>query len=86
MKLPGLHSTLRGQGLPQTAKRFEDEAFHFFEHLSFEKITHRPCSYLPWKQLKYGCANFRKKYSVAYLDSSEEIIICDFALQKLLSE
>ena len=77
---------IEGQGLPQTAKRFVDEAFHFFERLSLEKITHRPCSYQPWKLLNYRCTNFRKKYSVAYLDSSEEIIICDFALQKLLNE
>jgi hypothetical protein len=34
------------------------------------------------KKLAY--ANFKKKYVVAYLDTDEEIIICDFALQKLL--
>jgi hypothetical protein len=75
---------IEGEGLPQTAKKFVDEAFKFFEHLSNEKIIHRPCSYPPWNLLNYRCANFHKKYSVAYLDSSEEIIICDFALQKLL--
>lgn len=37
------------------------------------------------KEEGYRCANFRKKYVVAYLDTEDEVIICDFALQKLLS-
>jgi hypothetical protein len=31
-----------------------------------------------------GKRNFRKKYIVSYLDNTDEIIICEFALQKLL--
>jgi hypothetical protein len=40
--------------------------------------------YLLWNMLNYRCANFKKKYVVAYLDNSDEIIICDFTLQRLL--
>src|ERR1700726_2567624 len=75
---------IEGKGMPATAKKFVDEAFQFFEKLSDERITHHPCKYIPWNLLNYRCANFRKKYAVAYLDSTDEIIICDFALQKLL--
>ncbi|HEY0262240.1 MAG TPA: type II toxin-antitoxin system RelE/ParE family toxin, partial [Chitinophagales bacterium] len=72
---------IEGEGLPQTAKKFVDDAFEFFEILSSETITHRPCKYLLWSLLNYRCANFRKKYVVSYLDNSDEIVICDFALQ-----
>lgn len=75
---------IEGKGMPETAKRFVDEAFHFFEHLADEAITHRPCQFESWNQMGYRCASFRKKYVVAYLDNSDEIIICDFSLQKLL--
>ena len=30
------------------------------------------------------CSKYRKKFMVAYLDMGDEIIICDFALQKML--
>ena len=75
---------IESKGLPHTAKKFVDEAFLFFEHLSNEAITHRPCKYPVWNLLGYRCANFKKKYIVAYLDNSDEIIVCDFSLQKLL--
>jgi hypothetical protein len=75
---------IEAKGLPETAKKFIDEAFEFFETLSDERLTHKPCRYLSWQALNYRCANFRKKYVVAYLDNADEIIICDFALQKLL--
>jgi hypothetical protein len=75
---------IEGEGLSATAKRFVDSAFAFFESLSDDRILHRPCKHPAWKRLGLCCANFRKKYVVSYLDNSDEIIICEFALQKLL--
>lgn len=75
---------IEGKGMPATAKKFVNEAFDFFGKLGDERATHRPCKHLAWQLLNYRCINFRKKYIIAYLDNSDEIIICDFALQKLL--
>jgi plasmid stabilization system protein ParE len=75
---------IEGEGFPVAAKKFVDQAFEFFETLSNEMITHRPCKYALWAILNYRCANFRKKYVVAYLNLSEEIIICNFEIQKKL--
>ena len=75
---------IEGEGLPQTAKKFVDDAFVFFYKLADERIVHRPCKYLPWKKLTYRCVTFRKKYAVAYLQQSPEIVACEFALAKLL--
>ena len=66
---------IEGKGLPQTAKKFVDDAFIFFDKLSDERILHRPCSYPPWKKLTYRCITFRKKYTIAYLEHSTEIVI-----------
>jgi plasmid stabilization system protein ParE len=60
---------IESEGLPETAKRFVDAVFDFFEKLADEKIIHRPCKYLPWQQMNFRCATFRKKYAVAYLDN-----------------
>jgi plasmid stabilization system protein ParE len=75
---------IEGEGLPKTAKRFVDDAFAFFESISDERIIHRPCKHPAWRGLGLRCINFRKKYIVSSLDNSNEIIICEFALQKLL--
>ena len=75
---------IEGEGLPKTAKKFVDDAFVFFETLSDERLIHRPCKHPAWKGLGLRCVNFRKKYVVSYLDNANEIIVCEFALQKLL--
>ena len=75
---------IESEGLPKTAKKFVDDAFAFFADLSDERIVHRPCKYPAWKALNLRCINFRKKYIVSYLDNKNEIIVCEFALQKNL--
>ena len=75
---------IEAKGLPETAKRFVNDAFAFFDKLADERIVHRPCTYPAWRKLTYRCTTFRKKYTVAYLEHSTEIIICEFTLAKLL--
>jgi len=75
---------IESEGLPQTAKKFVDDAFLFFAKLSDERLEHKPCSYKRWKDLKYRCVPYKKKYVVAYLSQEKEIVICDFVSSKLL--
>ncbi|MBS4063890.1 MAG: hypothetical protein KGZ74_04990 [Chitinophagaceae bacterium] len=74
---------VEAKGMPQTAKKFVTEAFDFFESLSDERMEHRQCSYPLWKSLNYRCVSYRK-YTVAYLYFSNEIVICEFVPSKLL--
>jgi plasmid stabilization system protein ParE len=75
---------IEGEGLPKTAKKFVDDAFAFFELLGDERSVHRPCKHPAWKALNLRCVNFRKKYVISYIDNKNEIIVCEFALQKLV--
>jgi uncharacterized metal-binding protein len=75
---------IENKGFPQTAKKFVSDAFLFFQHLSNEKLEHKPCNYLRWKRLGYRCVPYKKKYVVAYLSQEKEIVICDFVSAKLL--
>jgi len=45
---------IESEGLPQTAKKFVDDAFLFFAKLSDERIEHKPCSYKRWK-VRFCC-------------------------------
>jgi hypothetical protein len=76
---------IESRGLPKTAKKFVDETFAFFQKLGNNNLKHKPCTFTLWRLEGYRCANFKRKYVVAYLDLEDEVIICDFALQKLLS-
>ncbi len=62
---------IEGKGLPQTAKKFTDEAFEFFAKLSDERIEHKPCTYNQWKNLNYRCVPYKKKYIVACLSQEK---------------
>jgi plasmid stabilization system protein ParE len=75
---------IEGKGLPQTAKKFVDEAFKFFDRLSDSVLEHKPCMYEPWRELEYRCVPYKKKYTVAYLSKDKEIVICEFISSKLI--
>jgi hypothetical protein len=75
---------IESKGLPQTAKKFIDEAFAFFAKLADNRIEHKACTYNKWKQLGYRCISYKKKYTIAYLSLQHEIVICDFVSSKLL--
>jgi hypothetical protein len=75
---------IENKGLPQTAKKFVDGAFEFFDKLSDIRVEHKFCGYNKWKNLNYRCITYKKKYVIAYLSQENEIIICDFVSSKLL--
>jgi len=77
---------IEGKGMPITAKKFVDGVFDFFDNISIDTADHRVCAYKRWEDLGYRCVNDKKKYVVAYLDLTDEIIICDFVIAKLLKD
>jgi hypothetical protein len=48
---------IESKGLPETAKKFVDDAFKFFEKLSDSRIKHKPCTFLAWQAEGYRCAS-----------------------------
>ncbi|HLT71541.1 MAG TPA: hypothetical protein VKZ75_02775 [Cyclobacteriaceae bacterium] len=68
---------IESKGLPKTSKKFVDDVFSFFHRLGDNRMKHKPCRFRIWKEAGYRCANFKKKYVVAYLDLENEVVICD---------
>lgn len=77
---------IESKGMPETAKKFVDEVFTFFEKLGDTIIEYGPCKYKRWKELGYSCVNYKGKYIIAYLRLTNEITICDFVSTKILKE
>jgi len=57
---------IESEGMPDTAKKFVDEAFNFFDKLRIEFVEHRLCSYKRWRELGYQCVHYKNKYVVAF--------------------
>lgn len=45
---------IKSKGMPQTAKKFVDDAFLFFYKISNDRFLHKPCNYSRWETLGYG--------------------------------
>ncbi len=75
---------IESKGLPETAKKFIDEAFAYFDKLSDDMIEHMQCRNRVWKRLGYRCITYKKKYVIAFLSLKNEIIICDFIASKFI--
>jgi hypothetical protein len=69
--------------LPDTVKKFVFDAFAFFETLADDRLSNQPCKFQYWKMNDYKCKNYKRKFVIAFIET--EIIICDFAIQKLLN-
>jgi len=57
---------IEGRGLPQTAKKFVDNAFKFFEHLSDDIMEHKPCTNDLWKDLDYRCVTYIYRFDCLF--------------------
>ncbi|WP_366914023.1 type II toxin-antitoxin system RelE/ParE family toxin [Niabella sp.] len=75
---------IESKGLPQTAKKFVNDIFSFIEKLADKRIVHKPCKYERWTDLNYRCVSYKKKYVIAYLNHTSEIVICDIVSFKML--
>jgi hypothetical protein len=73
---------IESKGLVKTAERFTDAVYDFFIKLSDSKRVHAFCRDNQRAMLGYKCIPFKKKYTVVFLESDEELIICEFVQSK----
>lgn len=58
---------IESEGMPQTAKKFVDDAFLFFDKISDDRFVHKPCDYNQWETLEIcGCV-FKPRKGDHYL-------------------
>lgn len=75
---------LEGKGLSQTAKRYVNDIFDFFENLSDTRIEYKLCNYSKWRELGYKCVPYKKKYTIVFSEPETEPVICEFISSKLI--
>ncbi|HWB63677.1 MAG TPA: hypothetical protein VG603_09225 [Chitinophagales bacterium] len=75
---------IESKGLLATAENFSDEAYNFLESLADERRTFMLCRNEERNMLGLKCVNYKKKFTVVFIEAENELIICEFLPSKIL--
>lgn len=69
---------IESKGLTLTAERFSDAVYDFIEGLSDTRKSYKLCREPKRALLGLKCLTFKRKYTVVFIESDQEIIVCEF--------
>ena len=75
---------IESKGLVKTAEKFSDSIYDYFETLADNIVTHALCRDLKRRILGLKCVPYKKKYTVVFWESDNEIIITEFISSKMI--
>lgn len=75
---------IESKGLIATADKFVDNVYDHFIKLSDQKKSYMVCNEPERKSLGYKCTPYKKKYTIVFIESPTELIICEFIPSKLI--
>ncbi|MEO8819555.1 MAG: hypothetical protein ABI267_04190 [Ginsengibacter sp.] len=75
---------IESKGLIETANKFTDDAYDFFIEISDKIKSYSICRDPGRAILGYKCISFKKKYTIVFIESENELIICEFISSKLI--
>jgi hypothetical protein len=73
---------IESKGLIAAAENFADNVYDFFIKLSDSRRGHAICRDPGRALLGYKCISYKKKYTIVFLETHEELIICEFVPSK----
>ena len=73
---------IESKGLIATAEKFADDVYDFFVKLADSRRRHHICSDPERAIIGYKCIAYKKKYTIVFLESDDELIICEFIPSK----
>ena len=72
------------EGLIASAKKFSDDAYDFISDLGNDMLIHSLCREPQRNLLGQKCKVFRKKYTVVFFESEDQVIVSEFVPSKLI--
>ena len=72
------------KGLIATAERFTDGVYDYFIKLSDDTRSYAICREPERAALGYKCIPYKKKYTIVFIESDKELIICEFISSKMI--
>lgn len=73
---------IESKGLVATAEKFIDTVYDFIAKLADSRRIHAICRDYDRALIGYKCVPCKKKYMIVFLESSDELIICEFISMK----
>lgn len=75
---------IESKGLIATADKFVDNVYDHFLKLANHKKSYPICKEPERQSLGYKCTTYKKKYTIVFIESSTELVICEFIPSKLI--
>jgi hypothetical protein len=72
----------RVQGLIATAEKFTDGVYDFLIKLSDSRRSHAICRDPSRAFLGYKCVSYKRKYTIVFIETDDELVICEFIPSK----
>ena len=73
---------IESKGMVATAEKFADNFYDFLVKLSDSRRTHALCRDPERSLIGYKCIPYKRKYTIVFLASDDELIICEFIQSK----
>jgi hypothetical protein len=75
---------IESKGMIATADKFADDIYDYFIKLADDRKSYPLCREPQRASLGYKCLPYKKKYTVVFIETASEIIICEFISSKLI--
>jgi plasmid stabilization system protein ParE len=75
---------IESKGMLATADKFADDVYDYFIKISDTRKSYSLCRESQRSLLGYKCIPYKKKYTVVFVETKSEIIICEFISSKLI--
>jgi hypothetical protein len=75
---------IESKSLIATADKFVDNVYDHFLKLSDQRKSFPVCKEPERGSLGYKCTTYKKRYTIVFIESATELIICEFIPSKLI--
>lgn len=75
---------IESKGMVATAEKFTDSIYDYFIKLADARKSFAACRDPQRAIIGYKCVPFKKKYTIVFLETDTELIICEFIPSKLV--
>jgi hypothetical protein len=73
---------IESKSLVDIAEKFADAVYDFIIKLADSRRSHAICRDPERAMLGYKCIPYKKKYTIVFLESEDELVICEFIPSK----
>ena len=75
---------IESKGMLSTAERFSDDVYDYIQKLARDEKNCKICREPVRASLGYKCVSYKKKYTIVFIETDDELIVCEFISSKLI--